>query len=165
MRRLILLTFLILAICGGVFAQAPTAPTNLTVTNSGPGTNIVLAWTDNSATETSFKIERKLGVSGSYTQIDTTAANVTTYTDSSAKTSNRPYIYRVRAANGSGDSGYTNEDDAVTPFTGTRNNYRTDTANYAERVGRQPQPADRQWLDVPRRHVRQEHRRPGDPRG
>lgn len=140
MKKLVLSLLLLLSFCCVCSAQAPIAPTNLVVTNSGLGTNVALSWTDNASTETGFEIDRKLGVSGSYSQIDTVGANVTTYTDTSAKINNRPYIYRVRATNGGGDSANSNEDDAVTPFTGTRNNYRTDTSNYAETPTTMPLP-------------------------
>src|ERR1051326_3724526 len=88
-------------------AQTPSAPTSLACAN-GSGNDITLSWTDNSGNENQFLIERKLGIGGTYAQIDTVGANVTTYTDTSAKTANRPYIYRVRATNGSGDSAYSN---------------------------------------------------------
>lgn len=130
---------LLLLLATPVLAQVPSAPSNLTAVN-GSGNNISLAWTDNSGNETSFKIERKLGVSGSYAQIDTVGANVTSYSDTSGKTANRPYIYRVRASNGSGDSGYSSEAGATTPFTGTINNYRNDFAAYTEMPTTMPLP-------------------------
>jgi hypothetical protein len=133
-----ILSFLIL-IPLTVAAQVPSAPTNLVVTN-GSGNNINLSWSDNSSNEISFKIERKLGTSETYAQIDTVSANVTSYADVSSKTANRPYIYKVRASNGSGDSAYTNEDDATTPFLGTIDNYKTDAANYLESPVTMPLP-------------------------
>ena len=42
---------------------------------------------------------------------------------------------------------------------------RPDAAQPVHRVGRQAEPADRQGLDVRRRHVREEPHRPGDARG
>lgn len=134
-----LLSAAILFILLQSISAQPSAPSNLVVAN-GSGNDISLSWSDNSSNETSFKIERKLGVSGTYSQVDTTATNVAIYSDTSAKTANRPYIYRVRASNGSGDSSYSNEDDAVTPFTGTINNYKTDTANYSETPVTMPLP-------------------------
>src|ERR1051325_1388871 len=62
-RRLVIIAFLLFA--PSVFSQAPPAPSNLTCTN-GSGNDITLSWTDNSSSETSFKIERKLGISGTY---------------------------------------------------------------------------------------------------
>lgn len=73
---------------------------------------LTLAWNDNSANETGFKIERSRdGVS--FTQIATVGANVTTYTDSGL-TVGVPYWYRVRAYNATGNSGYSNTTSATT---------------------------------------------------
>jgi C1A family cysteine protease len=75
---------------------------------------IDLSWQDNSDSETGFKIERKLA-GGTYTQLDTVGANVTSYADFSVD-DDTTYCYRVRAYNGGGDSAYTNEDCATTPI-------------------------------------------------
>jgi fibronectin type 3 domain-containing protein len=69
---------------------------------------IALIWHDNSNNEDNFAIERKTGTSGTYSQIATTAMNVTSYVDT---TVNRgvTYCYQVRAVNSAGASAYTNE--------------------------------------------------------
>src|SRR5207302_3383554 len=59
----------------------PVAPSGLRITSIRPGT-VSLAWTDNSGNESGFKIQRKQGATGTYTQIATPGTNVTTYTDS-----------------------------------------------------------------------------------
>jgi hypothetical protein len=85
----------------------PTAPSGLTAIVSG--TNINLAWTDNSSNETGFKIERSADTGATWTQIVLTAANVTAYADTTAACGNR-YGYRVRATNNtlaSPDSAFT----------------------------------------------------------
>jgi hypothetical protein len=69
---------------------------------------LLLSWTDNSSTEDGFKIERKTGTSGSYTQIAAAGANVTSYNDSSL-ISGTVYCYRVAAFNAGGASPYTSE--------------------------------------------------------
>ncbi len=90
----------------------PNAPTNLTAAPvSSVGIN--LAWTDNSTLETGFKIERKTGVSGSWSQIGTVGANVTTYS-STGLTQHTTYYYRVRAYNVDVNSAYSNEANATT---------------------------------------------------
>ncbi len=89
-----------------------SAPTNLTAT-AVSSSQINLSWTDNSNDETGFKIERKTGASGTYSQIATVGANVTTYSDTGL-TSNTTYYYRVRAYNAAGESGYSNEANATT---------------------------------------------------
>ena len=55
----------------------PSAPANLTAA-AASASQINLTWRDNSTNETGFRIERKTGTSGTYTEIATTAANVTT---------------------------------------------------------------------------------------
>jgi len=89
----------------------PTNPSNLNV-QTVSHKRIDLAWTDNSANETGFKVERK-ALGGAYAEIVTTGANVTVFIDSTL-TANTEYYYRVRAYNASGFSGYTNEGSATT---------------------------------------------------
>src|SRR5256885_12850605 len=87
----------------------PAAPSGLTITTI-TSSSVSLAWTDNSNNETGFKIQRKQGAAGIYTTIKTTAANITTYTDSdSALLDGTQYYYKVCATNSSGDSAYSNE--------------------------------------------------------
>ena len=73
-----------------------------------------LQWSDNSSNESGFKIERKTGTGGSYSQIGTVGANVTSYNDA-AIAGGSTYCYRVRAFNGAGDSGYSNDTCASVP--------------------------------------------------
>lgn len=95
---------------------APAAPSGLSATSSSSSTRIDLRWTDNSSVETGFRIERSTGGSGPFSQIATTAANVTTYTDTSGLERNTRYFYRVRATNSTTglNSAYSNTDDATT---------------------------------------------------
>jgi len=89
------------------------APTSL-VTTATSNTSISLSWVDNSTNEDGFRIERKLGATGTFAQIGTVGAGVTTYSDSGL-TSNSYYYYRVRAYNAAdGDSDYSNESHALT---------------------------------------------------
>ena len=75
---------------------------------------IRLVWSDVDA-EQGYKIERRVdGTDGPWTQIATTAANVTTYVDEGLEPG-KTYIYRVRAFNEAGDSPYSNADYAATP--------------------------------------------------
>src|SRR5262249_8338008 len=91
----------------------PAAPGNLTATAVLNSDTIQLTWTDNANNETGFKIERKTGVGGTYTQIATVGANVTSYSNTGLAVSTT-YYYRVRANNGGGDSAYSNEGNATT---------------------------------------------------
>ena len=92
--------------------MAPAAPSGLSATSIS-SSQINLSWTDNATNETGFKIERKTGSGGTYAQIATTAANVTTYNDTGL-TSGTIYFYRVRATNAVGDSAYSAEASATT---------------------------------------------------
>ncbi len=92
----------------------PTAPSNLSA-SAASCSQINLSWTDNSNNETGFKIERKTGAGGSWSQIATVGANVTTY-PSTGLSENTTYYYRVRAYNADGDSDYSNEPYATTPL-------------------------------------------------
>jgi hypothetical protein len=67
---------------------------------------IALNWTDNSAGESGFKIERSVNGRG-FSQIATVGANVTSFSQSGLRRG-RTYSYRVRAYNGSGYSAYSN---------------------------------------------------------
>lgn len=69
-------------------------PSNLTATLAAPR-QITLAWTDNSAEETGFAIERRTA-DEPFTQIDTTPRNVRTYQDRNLPF-DTTFTYRVRA--------------------------------------------------------------------
>lgn len=74
--------------------QPPAIPTGLGV-NGG-----TLSWTDNSNDETAFVVYKK-PQGGSWTEIGTSSANSTTYTDSSSSSGDK---YRVKARSNNGDS-------------------------------------------------------------
>ncbi len=86
---------------------APNAPSGLTAAADYAHRTIQLSWNDNSNSETGFTIERKTG-GGAYSQIATTAANVTDYTDT-AVVSDTLYTYRVYASGILLNSGYSSE--------------------------------------------------------
>ena len=91
---------------------APAAPAGLSATALDDA-RIALAWTDNSTSETEFRIERSPTGGGSWTEVGRIGENGTAFTDTglSAQT---PYFYRVCAANGGGASGYSNTASATT---------------------------------------------------
>ena len=91
---------------------APAAPSGLTTTASSD-MGIDLSWTDNSNDETNFRVERATGQGGTFSEIATTAANVTTY-DSRGLAASTEYCYRVRASNANGNSAYTSMSCATT---------------------------------------------------
>jgi hypothetical protein len=73
---------------------------------------IDLSWTDNSTTETGFKIERSTD-NATWTQNATVGANVTMYA-STGLAATTQYYYRVRAYNAGGNSAYTSSANATT---------------------------------------------------
>jgi titin len=91
---------------------APDAPSDLVATPVS-SKQIDLTWQDNSINESSFKIERKTGVGGTYALVGTVGAAVTSYSNT-ALTASTTYYYRVRAWNPTGYSAYCAEASATT---------------------------------------------------
>lgn len=91
---------------------SPQAPSLLTAAAIS-ASQIDLVWADNSGNETGFKIERKTGAGGTYSEIAATGPDVTAYADTGLSASTT-YYYRVRAYNAAGDSTYSNEANATT---------------------------------------------------
>ena len=95
---------------GMTLLKKPTAATATAVSSS----QINVAWIDNSASETGYKIERKKTATGTYAQIAQVGANVQSYHDTNGLDHNTRYYYRVRATNGTIDSDYSNQPFATT---------------------------------------------------
>lgn len=89
-----------------VILGIPSAPSNLSL-DVFSSNEIMLAWTDNSANELGFKIERKKA-NGAYKEIARVDANVTSYYDNSLSQKTK-YYYRISAYNKSGNSAYCRE--------------------------------------------------------
>lgn len=89
----------------------PAAPTDLTATLAAPG-QIDLKWTDRSANEAGFRIERSIA-GGPFVLRASAGADATVFSDS-ALDGGVLYTYRVLAYNAGGDSGYSNEASATT---------------------------------------------------
>lgn len=93
-------------------ATTPSAPSGLTATS--PSTSsISLNWTDNANDEDGFKVERSLSSTTGFTQVDQVGPNSTSYYNSGLSSSTL-YYYRVRAANGAGNSAFSNTTSATT---------------------------------------------------
>lgn len=115
----------------------PAAPSNLVATASS-STAIGLTWVDNSNNETSFRIERSTdGIS--FSEITSTAADVTSYSDTGLA-SDATYYYRVRARNAGGDSAYSNSANATIVSLPTAPSNLVATANGSTRI-------DLTWAD------------------
>lgn len=98
-------------------ASAPAAPSNLSAA-AASSSQINITWTDNSANETGFKIERYDGTT--WTQVATVGSNVTNWQDT-GRTAATTYSYRVRAYNSVGDSAFSNTASATTQSASTPN--------------------------------------------
>lgn len=84
----------------------PAAPTALVVTATS-GQAVDLAWTDNSAVEDGFEIERSENEWGPFASAGTTAADVTTFHDATVSP-DKTYWYRVRVTREGSRTGSTN---------------------------------------------------------
>ena len=93
-----------------VAATPPGAPTNLTLSANSSQKTITLAWTDNSATETSFIIQRQFNGGVWNNAFAAVNANTVTYTDASLSAGT--YRYRIVAHNEFGNSAPTSEQEA-----------------------------------------------------
>jgi len=113
----------------------PAAPSNLQVKSSGSD-SLTVEWTDNSDNETKFVVERKTA-SGSYAEVATPAAGVTTFSDTGL-TASTSYTYRVKSVNSIGSSDWATELAITTLASGNFSEAHTPTtANSAEiRVGK-----------------------------
>ena len=96
---------------------APAAPSNLAASLNGQN-QVALAWSDNSANETAFRLERR-AAGGTFATLADLPANATTYTDASVAPGTT-YEYRVRALNGVGASDPSNTATQSTPATPTQ---------------------------------------------
>lgn len=93
--------------------QAPSALTGKVATT----TSIVMMWKDNSDNETSFEVERRQKSTDAFVKIASLPSNSIGYTDNDpALDIRKPYDYRVRAANATGASGYSNIFNVVLTF-------------------------------------------------
>ena len=93
-------------------ALPPAVPTGLTATATG-SSSVNLNWTDESADEAYFKVERKTGAGGTYAQITALDPDSNAFADSGLASSTT-YFYRVSACHSGGCSTPSNEASATT---------------------------------------------------
>jgi hypothetical protein len=105
----------------GIYTYTNTGPRQFVIQTEAPldapsqlngwvvdNTTVALEWVDNSTGEEGFIIERRVK-KGQWTVIAGVGANVTTYTDYTVDyTSERMYVYRVKAYSGLVESDYSN---------------------------------------------------------
>lgn len=97
---------------GGSSGSSVRGPTNLNASPMGSG--IHLTWTDNSANEAEFQIERKEG-SGAFTRIASITFDTIQFHDTGVR-AGASYTYHVRAVTGQGDaSSWSNDATLVAP--------------------------------------------------
>lgn len=96
--------------------QPVPAPTALTA-SSVSSSQLSLSWQHSGSGITGFKIQRKTGSSGSWSEVGQAAASVRTYADGGLSPSTS-YYYRVAATNSSSDSEFSNEANATTAGSG-----------------------------------------------
>jgi fibronectin type 3 domain-containing protein len=92
-------------------STVPAAPSNLTGTVVS-GSEIDISWTNNANNATNFLIDRSTN-GGSFSQIASISASVTTYHDTSLSPGTT-YSYEVRATNAAGNSAFSNVFQAAT---------------------------------------------------
>lgn len=97
--------------------QVPGAPGELKAT-SVSSDQIDLSWVDNATDEDGFKIQRKTGNQGSYSQIATVGPDTVTYSDFGISDAT-PHHYRILAFNSNGDSAYSNTASATPSLNGS----------------------------------------------
>ena len=100
----------------------PAAPSNVSVSDP-TSSSLRVNFKDNATNETGFKVERKTGTSGSWSQIATFGilANAGNwYWTNTSLASSTTYCYRIRAYNSVGDSAYSNESCGTTSVSSSR---------------------------------------------
>lgn len=100
----------------GVVQGTPSAPSNL-LAYAVSSNQVSLTWAAGGPNPARFKIERKIGSGGAYSEIATVDGSETSFLDSGLLMGTT-YYYRVRAVTLGGASSYSNEATATTPSSG-----------------------------------------------
>src|SRR5882757_3799982 len=96
-----------------VTPSPPVAPSNLNGTANGRYV-INLTWHDNASNELGYRIESKIGATGTYQLLTTPGPNTTTATINSLIAGTQ-YYFRLQGVNAGGRSAYSNETSVTTP--------------------------------------------------
>jgi len=92
---------------------APAAPSGLAA-SAQSSSEIAVSWQDNSGNEDQFKLDRRESGTTVWTRVFTSGPNASTHTDTGLAAETK-YYYQVKAWNSTGNSAYSNIDDATTP--------------------------------------------------
>jgi len=92
--------------------STPAAPSNLSATSNGSSV-VNLTWHDNASNELGYRIESKIGATGTYGLVTTTGPNTTSATINNLLEGTQ-YYYRLQAVNAAGRSAYSSEKSATT---------------------------------------------------
>ena len=90
----------------------PAAPSNLNATSSDAW-SADLTWVDNANNELGYRIESKIGATGTYELVTTLGPNTTAATITSLLEGTQ-YYYRLQGVNAGGRSAYSNETSVTT---------------------------------------------------
>ena len=90
----------------------PVAPSSLSGTGNG-ATSLNLTWHDNASNELGYRIESKIGATGTYELVTTLGPNTTAATITSLIEGTQ-YYYRLQGVNAGGRSAYSNETSVTT---------------------------------------------------
>ena len=90
----------------------PAAPSSLSGTANG-ATSLNLTWHDNASNELGYRIESKIGATGTYEVLTTLGPNTTAATITSLIEGTQ-YYYRLQGVNAGGRSAYSNEKSVTT---------------------------------------------------
>jgi titin len=90
----------------------PTAPADALATTMS-SSSLRVTWTDASADESWFEVERATAVDGPFVAVGSTPANRTTH-DDTGLAPGTTYFYRIRSVNAAGASGYSSTASATT---------------------------------------------------
>jgi hypothetical protein len=93
----------------------PRAPSNLNGTSTDPW-SADLTWNDNGNVELGYRIESKIGATGTYALVTTVGPN-TTVASITSLVEGTQYYYRVQGVNAGGVSAYSNEESITTLLT------------------------------------------------
>jgi hypothetical protein len=93
-------------------SSPPTAPSNLNGIATG-SLSLDLSWRDNASNELGYRIESKIGASGTYELLTTLGPNTTTVT-MDGLIEGTQYYYRLQGVNAGGRSAYSNETSVTT---------------------------------------------------